>query len=752
MSERCAPTSFLRGLIRQPDPAALRRYAGESVQRTPVRTALIVAGSLLHFLYFVPLTGIAIGLVLLAGEVLRLIEAGLLRAGFAERRPRLAGAVAWIAPSIYALTAGTSVVLIWTTPVETEAARLAALMVCVAFVFDAGFTFRSNPRGSASQIAILVALALGLVIDGFLRTGMTSLVALEIVVLALFAYVCVTFVVDATAFRARQAEARRALEAANRHLKATAADNARLALASRHATDGIVILDAERRIEWANEGYHRLSGYAPGAVVGARLGDLAAAENDPATLARMVGAIERGEVAREELVRRRRDGHRIWVDVAITPIRDEDGAISGFVSVERDITAQKAHAAELAEARRTAETAARSKAAFLATMSHELRTPLNGVLGTADLLRERVSDPDQRLLVDTITESGEYLVRMIDDVLASAKLDAGALPVEVEPFDPRRLARASVELMRPVASRQGVTLTLDVADDVPETVTGDPGRVRQILLNLVGNAVKFTAEGSVDVSLAMEADRAGDRLRMTVTDTGIGIPPDRLEAVFESFTQADRDTARRYGGTGLGLSISRALARELGGDITVRSVPGGGATFRATIAVGPAAVPEAPAQDRDAEEPATGAAGPAPRVLVVDDNRTNRFVIEKMLASTSYRLNLVEDGPSAIAAAARVRPALILMDISMPGMDGFEACRAIRAQERDAAAPRACILALTANGAQAERLAAREAGMDGFLTKPVRKAALLRAMEAQLDGGAPPVTDAPAEPIRTAAE
>ena len=756
--------SVLEALTRRPDARSLRRYAESFAERAPMRLGLYLLAALLHGIFFT-VDGAAIGIsAMLAAEGLRLAEVAAIRRGLAERRPRLAGAITWLAPSVHALASSVVILVTWTAPIETAASRLFALTLAIAFALDAGFTYAANRRGVAPQIAILAGLSLALVGRSAIVDGATALVALELLTLLIFSYVFLTYAADAASFRRGQAEITAALERANGELFAAALASERLALISRHATDGIVILSPEGVIEWINPSYASLSGHSDEDLLGMSVGVLASPANDPAMLVRVNAAVRRGMPVREQLLIRHRDGHDVWIDAAMTPIRDDAGSVTGYISVERDISRQKAHEAELAEARRIAEAAAEAKAAFLATMSHELRTPLNGVLGTADLLREGVSDPEQRLLVDTITGSGEYLVRLIDNVLQSAKLEAGALPIEAEPFDPRRLARTSVELLRPVASRQGVAVTLDIADDVPESVTGDPGRVRQILLNLLGNAVKFTAEGSVDVSLGVEAGRAGERLRMTVTDTGIGIPADRLEAVFESFTQADRDTARRYGGTGLGLAISRSLARQMGGDITVRSAPGVGTTFRATIALGAAGVAEARVEVRDAGEPASEADADArrstqppppdaaPKVLVVDDNRTNRFVIEKMLGNTPYRLDLVEDGPSAIEAAARSRPDLILMDISMPGMDGFEACRAIRARERESAAPPSCILALTANGARAERNAAREAGMDGFLTKPVRKAALLQAMEAQLTGAAPPGTGASAEPIRTAAE
>ena len=307
-----------------------------------------------------------------------------------------------------------------------------------------------------------------------------------------------------------------------------------------------------------------------------------------------------------------------------------------------------------------------------------------------------------------------------------------------------------MELLRPVAARKGVALELEVADLVPVEVVGDSARVRQVVLNLLGNAVKFTQDGEVRVRLGAAATDGGTCVTISVADTGIGIAADRLEAVFENFTQADRDTARRFGGTGLGLAISRKIARGMGGEITVQSVPGTGTTFTATVILGlPKAEDRPDVEERGPEGDSRSIVVDAPaasgRILVVDDNRTNRFVIEKMLADTGYTLDLAVDGPAALSAATAGMPDLVLMDISMPGMDGFEACRRIRGMEAETGRTGARILALTANDARTERLAARDAGMDGFLTKPIRKAALLEAIEAHVEaiGSGPPGDRAP---------
>ena len=756
------PGSTIEALTRRPDAASLRRYADEFAERALLRVALYVLAALLHGIFF-SAQGAVVGIsAILTAEGLRLWEVAAIRRGVARRRPRLMGAITWIAPSVHALAASTVVVVAWTAPVEPAASRLFALVLAMAFAFDASFTYAANRRGVAPQIAILTSLSLALVGGSVLDGGITALVALELFTLLLFTYIFLTYAADAASFRRGQVAITTALKQANAELSSAARENERLALISQHATDGIVILSPDGFIEWTNPSYAALCGHPAEALIGAAVGTLASETNDPAMLDRVRSAVRRGVPIREQVLIRHRDGRDVWIDAAMTPIRGDCGEVTGYISVERDISQQKAHEAQLAEAQRTAEAAASAKADFLATMSHEIRTPLNGVLGTADLLREGVTDPDQALLVETITGSAEYLMRIIDNVLQAAKLDAGADPLEEQPFDLHLLVTTSAELLRPVASRKGLALILDIADRTPETVVGDAARVRQIVLNLLGNALKFTETGEVRLRVGAAPTEGGSRIAIAVTDTGIGIPPGRQQAVFENFTQADRDTARRFGGTGLGLAISRKLARQMGGEIVVQSIPGAGTTFTATLLLGlqPKAE-ERPAPDRTAAAASDagevlevrGADPKPPRLLVVDDNKTNRFVIEKMLAGTRYALRLAEEGQEAIAAAAEWHPDLILMDISMPGMDGFEACRAIRRDEAARGAGPSRILALSANAARPERRAAGEAGMDGFIAKPVRKASLIEAIEEALAspcGAAPRGTVA--RPVATAAE
>jgi signal transduction histidine kinase/CheY-like chemotaxis protein len=373
---------------------------------------------------------------------------------------------------------------------------------------------------------------------------------------------------------------------------------------------------------------------------------------------------------------------------------------------------------DLTEALSRAETATQAKSVFLATMSHELRTPMNGVLGMAHLLRDSHLSNSQQGYVDVIVSSGELLLSLINDVLDFSKIEAGRLELEVLPFDPRAAINSVADLLRFRATEKRLALLVDIAPEVPAVLRGDDMRLRQVLLNLVSNAIKFTAAGRIQISLYTTGcvDPGLIGLRLTVTDTGPGIAADRLEAIFEPFEQHSPSVAREHGGTGLGLAISRRIATVMGGSLTVESEIGQGASFRLQwMAMRAQPVPGESPASLPSPVPRTDELPAGFRVLVAEDNAVNQMLLCAMLERLGCQPDLVHDGLQALDRLRHQAYDLVLMDLRMPELDGLSATRQLRQMPLDTQ-PK--VIAITANVFAEDRLACFDAGMDGFLPKP----------------------------------
>jgi signal transduction histidine kinase/ActR/RegA family two-component response regulator len=538
-------------------------------------------------------------------------------------------------------------------------------------------------------------------------------------------------------------DGRRALDQAE--LRAEQAE-ARLRAAVDALPEGLVFLDREGRyILWNKryaEIYHRSADlFAPGAKlidtlrVGVARGDYPdAVGREEAWLAARMALLENPGVRHEQRVS---DGRWLMIEER----RTSDG---GVIGLRVDITDMKRQAEALEVALQRAEAANRAKDEFLANLSHEIRTPLNGVLGLADVLGRTALDPAQRDLLDTIITSAGALDHILTDLLDFSRLEAGRLEIAKEPFALAQAVGEVAAMFELAARERGVILNVEVAEGAARTFLGDAGRLKQILANLLGNALKFTEQGRVDLVVAPGAK--GDRCYFEVRDTGIGFDPHDAERLFARFEQADGSFTRKYGGAGLGLAISRQLAELMGGSISAAGQRGRGAVFTLILPLKAVEPDLAVAPEAEPATPANGAveavwqdeAGPENerplRVLVVDDNETNRKVAELILQAIGADVVCVENGREGVDAVEQGEYDLVLMDLQMPVMDGLAAIRAIRAREAAEGLPATPVVVLSANVMHQHIEASTAAGANGHLGKPIRAEALITAVSQAVMG------------------
>jgi PAS domain S-box-containing protein len=522
-----------------------------------------------------------------------------------------------------------------------------------------------------------------------------------------------------------QALQQQELEGAYQRLLEQQVEAKRLALVARHANDSVLLIDENNKVKWVNEAFTRLTGYGFDEILGREPGDLL---NHPDTNLDALDQILEGRRSaqpfRMEILNRHKDGRDIWLETNQVPIRGDQGGEMSYIAIERDITAAKQNAQQLEEARQAAEEGGRAKSDFLATMSHEIRTPMNGVIGMAQLLEETDLDTDQKLYADTILSSAKTLLALINDILDLSKLDAGQISINPCDFDLHQCIDETIRLLRTQAEAKGLTLDVERDADLPRHLNGDDHRLRQILNNLVGNAIKFTEQGRVKVTVEAEPTPGGGvLLNWSIIDTGIGIPKEMLTGIFERFSQADAAISRRFGGSGLGLAISRRLAEAMDGRITVTSEIGAGSCFTLALPFALASAADitvAPVPERTGDT--DGLSGL--RVLVAEDNRVNRLLIQKFLKQTDLELEFAHDGAEAVDKVKSFEPDIILMDVSMPVMDGLEATRIIRSWGQ----PQPAIIALTANAFDTDREVCLAAGMNEFVTKPIFRTQLLEVL------------------------
>ncbi|MDX2169110.1 MAG: response regulator [Deltaproteobacteria bacterium] len=510
--------------------------------------------------------------------------------------------------------------------------------------------------------------------------------------------------------------------------------------------DSVVVLDRDGVVTFWNAGAEALFGYTAAERLGRPLAEL-----HPGMLADLLADELRdiwdGHERRTVHECRRKDGETVWIDVRSAPLRDLDGVVTGILRVANDVTAQKRVEAELRRASEEADDANRAKSEFLANMSHEIRTPMNAIIGMTDIVLDTELSAEQRRCLEVVRQSSDGLLDIINDILDFSKIEAGRLALDPAPFDLHEALDRSLRALAVRSEQKGLELIGDIAADVPPRVVGDAGRLSQVLINLVGNAIKFTEHGEVAVAVALatcDADSA--QLHFRVRDTGIGIAADKHAAIFRAFEQADGSSTRRYGGTGLGLTISASLVALMGGRIWVESAPGRGSTFHFTVRVG-----RAPAADDDA--PPVALAGV--RTLLVEANRSLREAVASWLTRWGATCTAVESAAAARAALAAADESgfdLALLDGDLLGEDGWSLLAWLAASPRHAAMPRVLL------GSQLDRDGLQRAAALGAvhvskpLSQPALRAALATARSGEpLASGPPrllPAAVTPTRPLR----
>lgn len=485
--------------------------------------------------------------------------------------------------------------------------------------------------------------------------------------------------------------------------------------------EGYWVIDSGGNFVEVNPGYCRMMGYSHAQIMKMCIADFEAVATMAQIRAQVQRIIQKG-YERFETRHRHFDGH--WIDLEITVTGVDHRYMVAFL---RDIGERKAAEAALREATQQAEQANRAKSEFLANMSHEIRTPMNGVLGLTEVVLDSPLEPQQREHLELVKSSAGSLLVILNDILDLSKIEAGKLGIEHVPYSPAAVMQEVTQAVRARAQGKGLSLQCETDPSVPQKILGDPGRLRQILLNLCDNAIKFTDTGSVSVRAQAELTDTGHcELMICVCDTGIGISAEKQDVVFESFSQADTSTTRKYGGTGLGLTICASLAALMGGRIWLESNAGQGSCFYFTVQ---AMVPPA-GQDSVLDTPTDQVRSPATdtttavsqptdrrlQILLAEDNPINQRLTILLLERWGHNVTLAQDGIEAVSLFGRRDWDLVLMDMQMPNMDGLAATRAIRAAETEGR--RTPIIAMTANAMNTDRELCLEAGMNTFLSKP----------------------------------
>ncbi len=561
--------------------------------------------------------------------------------------------------------------------------------------------------------------------------------------------------------------ANRALRAANDQLEQRVqertAELSKLSSAIEQSPTSVVITDKLGTIEYVNPTFTFVTGYSAEEVLGKNPRVLKSGRQSKAFYKELWTTITSGRTWTGDFQNRKKNGTLYWERAAIAPLLDASGRITHFVAVKEDITRRKQTEAALVEAKEQAEAANRAKSVFLANMSHEIRTPMNAILGYSQIMQHDLSlSPAQHKNLAIINRSGDHLLSLINDVLEMSKIESGRIELHPDPFDLHALMDDLSLMFRLRTEEKGLDFNIDQSENLPRYIDADEGKMRQVLINLLGNAVKFTTRGSIRLKAGLDEAQSPDghlRLIFDVIDTGPGVAENQQEMIFGAFEQTENGRATE-GGTGLGLTISRQYARLMGGDVTVTPSEQGGSIFRFEMTATGARAAQARSGTTEQRNVQHIDGSAAPRVLVVDDRPHNVEVLSQMLMRVGFKVSQAGDGLQAVDLFARERPDAVLMDVRMPEMDGVTATLKIRDMERNDAAARgrpAVIIAVSASSLESQRKAIMQPGLaDAFIGKPFKEAEIYDTLRRHLgidyvyDEATGDARPAPAKPSATA--
>ncbi|USD33848.1 hybrid sensor histidine kinase/response regulator [Vibrio coralliilyticus] len=511
------------------------------------------------------------------------------------------------------------------------------------------------------------------------------------------------------------AESEQRLYKQSESLKIREAESARLARVVKHMRDAVVFTDLNAKVTWVNGAFEQLTGYSLSELVGKKPSQLLqGADTDRQTTKKMRDFIDRREPGFFELLNYNKDGESYWIEIALTPLYSTDGQIEGFMAVERDITQRVELEESLKIKAVEAEAANIAKSQFLAAMSHELRTPMNGILGVGDLLKNTNLSQEQQEYVDTLVSSGKHMLNVLNDILDFSKIEAGKLELEKTEFSLQDVATRLTRLYEPLCADKHLEFKCTYPQSSDKALIADETRILQILQNLLSNALKFTSEGGISLTLDVVKQSQKTELHMVVADTGIGISSEKQSVIFDPFAQAENDTTRRFGGTGLGLSITRDLVKAMKGTIDLNSTVEEGSQFTVIVPIELKTVQVRQTHEKQEQLPEFDGSGLS--VLIAEDTRVNALVLGKFLKNKGFEYEVVENGELAVERVQNQHFDCVLMDNHMPVMDGLKATKAI--VELGLTSP-PVIIGCTADAFEQTRERMISAGCADVITKPI---------------------------------